>query len=372
MTRALIVGGGIGGLATALLLSRQGVEVDLVERQDRVEALGSGITLIGAALRALDRLGVYEECVANGFGVTDFETYAADGTLDSRFPLPSPVGCDQPGLLGMMRPVLHRVLLNRAAAEGTTVRTATAPVRFEQDADRVTVGFTTGETGAYDLVVGADGFRSTVRDMVFGPVKPDFLGQGILRVVLPRPAEVTAEVQFHTVGDVFIGFTPTAADSMYMYITFPVEKGYRPGRAELVELARGRVAPFGGIAARIRDDIKAPEQINYTTFETLLVPAPWHRGRVVLMGDAAHCPTPHLGAGAAMCLEDAIVLGESLAATPVLGEALSAYGERRHPRCAFVVDTGNLLSHWQTHPGTPGADHQRVIAEAFEKLAGPF
>lgn len=91
MTRVLIVGGGISGLATALLLSRQGVEVDLVERQERVEALGSGITLIGAALRVLDTLGVYEECLAHGFGVTDFETYNADGTLDSSFrcPLPS-------------------------------------------------------------------------------------------------------------------------------------------------------------------------------------------------------------------------------------------------------------------------------------------
>ncbi|MFE2719109.1 FAD-dependent oxidoreductase [Streptomyces mirabilis] len=372
MTRALIVGGGISGLATALLLSRQGVEVDLVERQERIEALGSGITLIGAALRALDTLGVYDECLAHGFGITDFETYHADGTLDARFPLPSPVGSDEPGMVGMMRPTLHRILLDRAAAEGTTVRTATSPVRIEQDADSVTVGFNTGESAVYDLVVGADGFRSTVRDLVFGRMTPAFQGQGILRVVLPRPAGVTAETQFHTVGDVFIGFTPTAYDRMYMYITFPVEEGYHPGRAELVELARKRIEPFGGVAALVRDDIRDPEEINYTSFETLVVPFPWYRGRVVITGDAAHCPTPHLAAGAAMCLEDAVALAEALATAPTLDEALHAYSDRRHPRCKFVVETGNQLSYWQTHPGTPGADHQGVIAAAFERLAGPF
>ncbi|MEU0648371.1 MULTISPECIES: FAD-dependent oxidoreductase [Streptomyces phaeochromogenes group] len=372
MTRVLVVGGGISGLATALLLSRQGDEVDLVERQERVETLGSGITLIGAALRALDKLGVYDECLANGFGISDFDTYKADGTLDSSFPLPSPVGSDEPGMIGMMRPTLHRILLDRAAVEGTTVRTGTSPVRVEQDADGVTVEFNTGATEVYDVLIGADGFRSTVRDLVFGHMTPEFQGQGILRVVLPRPAEVVSEIQFHTVGDVFIGFTPTAPDRMYMYITFPVEEGYRPDRAELVELARKRIEPFAGIAALVREDIREPEQINYTSFETMVVPAPWYRGRVALTGDAAHCPTPHLAAGAAMCLEDAVALAEALATAPTLDEALNGYSDRRHPRCKFVVETGNQLSYWQTHPGTPGADHQGVIAAAFEKLAGPF
>ena len=82
----------ITGLAAAIVLSRQGIEVDLVERQPYVNTLGSGITLIGAALRALDRLGLYEECVTNGYSVTHMETYEVDGTLANRSPLPSPSG----------------------------------------------------------------------------------------------------------------------------------------------------------------------------------------------------------------------------------------------------------------------------------------
>jgi 2-polyprenyl-6-methoxyphenol hydroxylase-like FAD-dependent oxidoreductase len=374
MTNALIVGGGISGLAAALVLTRQGIDVDLIERQDQVHTLGSGITLIGPALRALNRLGVYEECVASGYGVTNFEIYEVDGTPASRFPLPSPVGTDQPGLLGMMRPVLHRILLARAAREGTSVRTATSPVRINQQAGaaKVSVSFNTGESGDYDLVVGADGLRSTVRNLVFGPKSPLPRDQGIFRVVLPRPAEVTAEVQFLPAGDVNIGFTPTSPDRMYMYCLFPIKEGYLPDPAETVSLVRARITPFGGIVAKIRDAITEPGQINYTSFETIVAPAPWYRGGTVILGDAAHCTTPHLAAGAAMCLEDAVALGEELAAAPTVDDGLAAFCRRRFDRCKYVVDTSSQLSYWQTHPGTPGADHQRVIADAFDRLARPF
>ncbi|MFD4675981.1 FAD-dependent oxidoreductase [Lentzea sp. NPDC058450] len=372
MTKALIVGGGISGLATALVLSRRGIEIDLVERAPRIEALGSGITLIGPALRALDGLGIYEECVAEGFGVTDFEIYTPDGVLADKFPLPSPVGTGQPGLLGMMRPTLHRILLDRAEAEGAVLRTGVSPVHIGPAGAEVEVAFDTGETGHYDLVIGSDGLRSTVRDLVFGPAAPEFQGQCVLRVVLPRPAEVTAEVQFRPAGDVTVGFTPTSADSMYMYCMFPVEAGYRPREEDLVDLVRTRIEPFGGVVARIRDEVREPGQINYAAFETTLAPGPWYRGRVLILGDAAHCTTPHLAAGAAMCLEDALALGEEIAAAPDLDDALRAFSSRRYDRCKYVVETSVQLSYWQTHPGTPGADHQRVMAEAFGRLAEPF
>jgi 2-polyprenyl-6-methoxyphenol hydroxylase-like FAD-dependent oxidoreductase len=372
MTKALIVGGGITGLATAIVLSRQGIEVDLVERQAHISTLGSGITLIGAALRALDRLGVYEECLASGYSVTHMETYEVNGTLANRAELPSPVGTGQPGMLGMMRPTLHRILLRHAAKEGTEVRTATSPAQIEQHAGATTVTFSTGERRDYDLVVGADGLRSTVRDLILGPMRPDFRGQGTFRVILPRPAEVTAHAQFRGYGDVAVGLTPTAPDWMYLYCLFPVAQDYRPAEADTVGLARARVEPFGGVVAKLRDEIREPSQIHYTKFETMLAPDPWYRGRVVVIGDAAHCTTPHLAAGAAMCLEDAVALGQELAAAPTVEDALDAFCKRRFDRCEYVVKTASQLSYWQTHPGTPGADHQRVTAEAFRRLAGPF
>lgn len=193
MTRALIVGAGITGLATAIALARQGIEVDLVERRDQVRAVGSGITMIGAGVRALDRLGLYTECAASGYSVTDLEFYEVDGTLAWRQRLPSPAGTDHPGMLGMMRPVLHGILLDHAVTEGARVRTATSPARVDQRQGGVSVTFSTGESADYDLVVGADGLRSTVRDLVLGPIRPAYQGLWAFRVVLPRLAEVTGQ-----------------------------------------------------------------------------------------------------------------------------------------------------------------------------------
>jgi 2-polyprenyl-6-methoxyphenol hydroxylase-like FAD-dependent oxidoreductase len=372
MTKALIVGAGITGLATATVLSRQGIEVDLVERQPDVSALGSGITLIGAALRALDKIGQYEECVANSYAVTDMENYAVDGTMVHSHPLPSPMGTGHPGMIGMMRPVLHRILLDHAAKEGIEARTGTSPTQIDQQAGGATVTFSTGERRDYDLVVGADGLNSTVRDLVLGPIRPEFRGQALFRVILPRPAELTAHAQFQPADDVAIGLQPLSSDLVYMYCLFPADEAFRVSEAEIVGKTREKLEPFGGIAAKLREQISEPGQINFTNLDTIVAPDPWYRGRAIVIGDAAHAATPHLAAGGAMCLEDAVALGEELAAAPTIDDALAAFCKRRYDRCKFVVETAAQLSFWQIHPGTPGADHVTLIGEGLRRLAEPF
>ncbi len=371
--KALVVGAGISGLAASIALSHQGVEVELAERRPDVEALGSGITLIGPALRALSMLGVVDQCVTQGYGMTTFETLDIHGKLASRFELPSPVGVEQPGMVGMMRPALHRVLLDQALQNGTTIRTRTEPTRIDNRPGAPTeVTFNDGSQAPYDLVAGADGVHSTVRDLIFGRMPLTFRGQATVRVVLPRPQEVTGEVQYHPVGDVFVGFTPTSSDSMYMYCSFPVTPDDWPTQAEIVELVRRKTEPFGGLVNRVRDLITDPGQVNLAKFKTILMPNPWARGRTVIIGDAAHCPTPQLAAGAAMCLEDAVALAEEIGAATSVEAALANFCERRYERCRFVVDTACQLSHWQTYPGTLGTEHERVTAEAFALLAQPF
>lgn len=372
MTSALVVGGGIGGLATAVALAARGDDVELVERESHIHALGSGITLIGAALRALERLGVYEECAARGYAMDDFELFDPAGNQLTRFPLPKAVGTDHPGMMGMMRPDLHRILLERATGLGIAVRTGSAVTGIENSADRAAVTFDDGGTADFDLVVGADGLRSTVRDLVIGPVETRFVGQGIFRVVLPRPEALTTECQIVGGAETTIGFTPTGPDSMYMYTLFPIEPTYRPAVADMPALVRERLEPFGGFAEQARAWVDESTPINYTRFENLVVPEPWHRDRAVVLGDAAHCTTPHLAAGAAMCLEDAVALGEELDSAPDVDAGLVAFGKRRIERARYVVETSAQISYWETHPGTPGADHGGLMGEAFARLAQPF
>ncbi len=371
MTSALVVGAGIGGLGTAVALASRGVDVELVERESEIHALGSGITLIGAALRALDRLGIYDECAAHGYAMDDFELFDPAGNPLTRFPLPKAVGTDHPGMLGMMRPELHRILLDAAKRCGVAIRTGTPVTGLESGTESATVTFADGGTARYDLVVGADGLRSTVRELVLGPVEVRFLGQGIFRVVLPRPAELMTECQIVGGADTTIGFTPTGPESMYMYVLFPIDATYRPAAQDMPALVRERLEPFGGFAVHARTFVDDATPINYTRFENLIVPEPWHRGRALVLGDAAHCTTPHLAAGAAMCLEDAVALGEELADTGV-DDGLSRFAGRRYDRCRYVVETSAQISFWETHPDTPGADHAGLMGEAFQRLAQPF
>jgi 2-polyprenyl-6-methoxyphenol hydroxylase-like FAD-dependent oxidoreductase len=372
MNNALVAGGGITGLATAIVLARQGIEVDLVERQTQVRAIGSGITMIGAGVRALDRLGLYQECAASGYSVNDVEFYEVDGTLASRQRLPSAAGTDRPGMLGMMRPVLHGILLDHAAREGVGVRTGTSPARVEHRPGGASVTFSTGERRDYDLVVGADGLRSTVRDLIMDPMRPAYQGLKAFRVVLPRLPDVTAHRNFRTCANVNVGIMPIARDRMYMYGVFLDGEDYRPSPGELVSLIRAKIEPFGGIVPTIREAIREPDQVNITRFETVLAPDPWYRGRVIVIGDAAHCPSPQLAAGAAMGLEDAVALGEELADAPTIEQALRAFCDRRFDRCRYVVETTDRISYLQTHPGTSTEDLLEIVTQGYARLAGPF
>jgi 2-polyprenyl-6-methoxyphenol hydroxylase-like FAD-dependent oxidoreductase len=318
MTKVLIVGGGISGLTTALVLARQGMDVDLVERSPLVEALGSGITLMGPALRALDDLGLVGECLANGYGSTEFEVRCPDGDRVASMAL-DPGRPGLPGLIGMKRPELHRILLERALSEGLVVRTGLTPVSIDDTGDGARVALGDGTTVDVDLVVGADGLRSTVRDLVFGSVSPVFQGQACLRAILPRPAGIDQEVQFHGVQYRHVGFTLISAELVYLYCCVPVPGATRPAPDDVPRILREYLSAFGGPVAEVRDRITDPALVNYAVLETILAEPPWFSGRTVLVGDAAHCTTPQLAAGGAMCLEDALVLGGAggLLETPV-------------------------------------------------------
>jgi 2-polyprenyl-6-methoxyphenol hydroxylase-like FAD-dependent oxidoreductase len=369
-TRTLIVGGGIGGLATALVLSRTGFDVDLVERQARVDALGNGITLMGAALRALDDLGVLNDCLAQGFGITEFQRCSADGEVISTLPL-HPARPGLPGMMGMQRRHLHRIL-ERASAASSSARTGLSPTAITTEADVASVEFTDGSSGDYDLVVGADGLRSTVRTLVFGTIAPTFRHQVCIRAILPRLAAIDQEIQFTGHPRRHVGFTPTAADSMYLYCCVPIADTARPDPAQLPGILRKTLAPFGGPVADACQHITDPAQVNYAPLETIVVPEPWYRGRVVLVGDAAHATTPQLAAGGAMCLEDALVLGAELTNGATIPAGLRAYSKRRYDRCKYVVDTSAQLSAWQILSDTNDDKQQRLFGEAISVLAGPY
>lgn len=340
---ALVVGGGAAGTATATLLARAGVAVDLVEIQNDVTAVGSGITLQGNALRVLRDLGVIDEVLAHGYPFDVLGLRTPDGTVIAEIPDARTGGDDLPATVGMPRPQLARVLLERAAADGAKIRLGTTVTAVSPDGD---VTLSDGAAGRYDLVVGADGVRSRVRELAGVPAAVDPVGMGIWRVFTSRPASVTRTDLTYGGAAHIAGYCPTGEDSLYAYLVEDARDRTGLAPAERLAEMRALAGQYGGPWTEIRERMTDPSRVNYTHFESHVVAAPWHRGRIVLAGDAAHSCPPTLAQGCAQALEDAAVLAELLLGTDDLEAALTAYAARRLPRASTVVESSVQLARW--------------------------
>ncbi|MDP9027585.1 MAG: FAD-dependent monooxygenase [Actinomycetota bacterium] len=346
----LIVGAGVAGTATAILLAEKGVNVVLVEQKPAVGALGSGITLQGNALRVLRELGVWEtvEPEGYGFGVTGLRAPDPAGTVVAEIPDAQTGGPDLPATFGMPRPELARILVDRAIAAGATVQLGTELTGLTQDDSGVDAAFADGSTGRFDLVVGADGLHSRVRGLIGIDVEPRPTGMAIWRVFTPRPASVTRTDLYYGGRSYIAGYCPTGENSLYAYIVDEADPANfeldGPARAAaLRRLSEAYHGPWDDIRPLITDDMP----VNYTYFESHFVDGGWNRGRVVLIGDAAHSCPPTLAQGAAQSLEDAAVLAELLLAADTVDDELwAAFTARRAERAKRVVAASVQMVDW--------------------------
>jgi 2-polyprenyl-6-methoxyphenol hydroxylase-like FAD-dependent oxidoreductase len=368
--RVLIVGGGLSGTSAALALQREGIDVEIIEREPVWGATGTGITLMSPAMRALNQLGVLEKCLAHGAGCSVMQLFDAEGNLLHSLEIQGLLE-DFPAVGGMMRPVLHRILADAASEKGVSVRTATTVVSLDQTDDAVHVELSDGSKESYDLVLAADGLRSQTREMVWGEdaPKPTALGQVVWRALLERPASVTGEYQFYGPG-IKTGFTPIAKDRMYQFLVQPFDSDL-PAPEERPAKMRELLQVFGGVVAEVRDQITDPDKVDVRKLYWLVMPRPWYRGRVLLIGDAAHSTTPQLAMGGAIALEDGIVLGELLASESDLPTALEKFMERRYERCKMVVENSVQLSEWERNASENQEAAGRLQTESFTALAAP-
>jgi 2-polyprenyl-6-methoxyphenol hydroxylase-like FAD-dependent oxidoreductase len=300
--RVLIAGGGIAGLALAGALARDGAAVEVIERDAVPRTAGTGLYLPGNAVRALRALGVEPQgheiprqrfCDHRGrllFEVDVARLWAGVGPC-----------------LAMHRADLHALL--REAAGDVPVRRGLTVARIEGPA----VELSDGSGGDYDVVVGADGIHSGVRALAFAAAAPRALGETGRRFLAPRPPEVTTWSVMLARGATFLTM-PIDDERAYCYCDgAPAEVFADPAPALLAGAGEIHSAPI--------------EEVALGT---------WVRDRVVLIGDAAHATSPNMAQGAAMALEDALVLAASLRETPAIPAALAAFEAARRPRTDWV------------------------------------
>ena len=206
--------------------------------------------------------------------------------------------------------------------------------------------FSDGSTGRYDVVIGADGIRSWTRRAIGIDVEPQGNGMGIWRVFAPRPASVTRTDLIYGGPCYIAGYCPTGEDSLYAYLVEDVQDRSDLTAEESLDVMRGLSEAYHGPWDEIREQLTEPERVNYARFESHVVPAPWNRGRVVIIGDAAHSCPPTVAQGAAQALEDATVLAELLLTHDDLDDVWPAFTERRYERAKTVVESSLQLSQW--------------------------
>jgi len=371
---ALIIGGGVGGMCAAIQLRKQGIAVTLVEQNPNWAPDGAGITISGPSLRALREVGVLDEVLRMGGSWNLVDICNPQGQVMAQVPIAPAHGAEGlPGAGGIMRPVLADILGNATEKAGAIVRLGVSFERMTQDEGGVDVLFTDGSSGRFDLVIGADGVHSAVRKIVMPDFAgPQFSGQGSWRAVVPRTSPNSTIYMGATTK---AGMNPISATECYLFVLdkragmdFIPQDQWPQKLAELL-------AEFGGQVGQIRDALLRGEmkdaKLLYRPLAGHMIKGPWHKGRIVLLGDTVHATTPHLASGAGIAMEGAIVLAEELARRHALEGALLAYAGRHYDRARLVVSASGRMGQIEQEGGSK-EEHMQVMRDAQEKLRAPL
>lgn len=344
--KVLIVGGGIAGLALAGALHRQGVACQLVERAEAWAPVGAGIILGVNAMAALRNLGLAEALESGAQPLEKMTIKDADNRRLARTNLADL----QPRFgvsLALHRSDLHDVLLQ--SARHVPMHMGTTVTSIEDRGDSVAVTFSDGDKGLFDLVIGADGLHSQVRELAFGHRPLRYSGYTCWRMVVggglggggSGGVPEKGAQEFWGVGKRF-GLVPLDGERVYCFAVINAGPGEPDPAKGRIQRLKQHFSEFGGPVPHLLNQLVQPEELIQNDLHEIIL-RPWYRGRVVLLGDAAHGMTPNMGQGAAMALEDVAVLTELLAGGRPLAQVLEEWARRREPRVRWIQNQSRRI-----------------------------
>ncbi|MEU9544310.1 MULTISPECIES: FAD-dependent oxidoreductase [Streptomyces] len=359
MTEIIVIGGGIAGTATALALHKAGFDVTVYEAHpESAEDIGAFLTLASNGMRALAQIDASVAVTEVGFPLRAMSVLDAAGTEVARMPL----GEAHDPLLAyrcLRRGEFNAALQAEAARRGIALRRGTRLASVENGRDGVTARFTDGSTATGDLLIGADGLNSTVRESIAPRTQPCFAGESVFYGYAdeaPLIAE-TGRITMVRGGAAAFGCAVSPGGETYWFArvageplsAYDIAHG-TPGhwRGLLLPLLRGDATPAADVVAATTD------RIMVTNATEIPTGTPWRHGRTLIIGDAAHAASPATGQGASMALEDAVVLAKSLRDAPDTESALSLYEALRRPRVEHNITTSGKISRGFHTPSRTG------------------
>ncbi len=361
---AVVVGGGIGGLAAAVALRRAGWEATVLERAPQFGEVGAGLTLMSNALRALAALGVREQVDAAGSVEVPGGTRSADGRWISRVDAQAMEDLLGTPALGVHRATLHRILVDALPRQwlvtGAEVVDADAEsVRYVRQGRQ--------ETLRADLIVGADGINSVLRSRLWPQTPaPVYQGSTAWRAVTDEPwrGELAMSITWGPGAE--FGIVPLGDRRVYWYGAVNAPPGQRnpDEMAAVKERFSSWHDPIATVMAAT--DPKAVLRNDIYHLGTKL--SSYVKGNVALLGDAAHAMTPNLGQGAGQAIEDALVLGVACARADSVAAALAEYDAQRRPRTQQVARAALMVGRFGQQMSNPVAVRLR---DAVMRLAPP-
>ena len=336
--KAIIIGGGIGGMALASALQQQSIEAEVYEQAPALCEVGAGLVLWPNACKALDRLGLLPamRAVSVPFGESEIKTWHGDHLAA----LTSPE-LDNKLTGGAL---IHRSQLLSVLTQGLktpVIHLSARCVGVRQESDHVTALFRDGREASGDLLIGADGVHSAVRSHLFGDVPLRYAGYTVWRGI----TDVNIDQQIGTESwgpGMRFGCRTTTRGRVYWYATanIPEHQPDNPqGRkAELQTRFRGWHSPVEAILAASDESHILRNAIYNMAFLKR-----WSVGRTTLLGDATHPLTPNLGQGACQAIEDAVTLAKLLGSATNIEDALQTYESQRIPRTRAVAACARRL-----------------------------
>lgn len=335
--KAIIAGGGIGGLTAGIALRQAGWQVTVFEQAAEIKAIGAGLTLWSNAIKALYKLGLKPELDKMGLVGLEGGFFTPEGKLLAGISYAELLEKYGAPSMAVHRADLLNALLNKLGAENVHLNSRL--VDFSQDEKGVTASFANGEAGQVevraDLLIGADGIHSLVREKLLGKIPLQYSGYTAWRGVAPAPKSEFTAGETWGKGQRF-GLVPLSHERVYWFACenrFANESENPAGRqAELLGI-------FGGWHHPIRELLENTPTGSILRNDIFDLPplANWSSGRVTLLGDAAHAMTPNLGQGACQAIEDALVLAGCLSNFSDIPQALSRYEKLRKPRTETIV-----------------------------------